>query len=195
MGVPAGYERVRSTRPYYRSSYVFLSRRDRGLTLGSLDDPRLRRLRIGIQITGDDYDNPPAAQALAARHLASNVRGYTVYGDYSIRDPQRRVVDAVARGEVDTAIVWGPFAGYYAKHEPVALTIRPVRPAVDRRAGPFTFAIAMGVRKDDRALRDALDRAIVRRGGEIRAILRRFGVPIVAAPGGSTGAPAPAPGS
>src|SRR5579884_3825551 len=113
MGVPAGYELARPTRPYYRSSYVFVSRRGRIDSVRSFDDPRLARLRIGIQLVGSDYANPPAAQALAARHLVANVRGYTVYGDYSRPDPQRGVVDAVAKGEVDVAVVWGPLAGYY----------------------------------------------------------------------------------
>ena len=75
----------------------------------------LKPLTIGIQITGDDYNNPPAAQALAARHIVQNVRGFTVYGDYSRPDPQREIVDAVADGRVDVAVVWGPLAGYYAK--------------------------------------------------------------------------------
>src|SRR5579871_6916877 len=42
MGVPARYELARPTRPYYRSGYVFVSRRDRRLDIRSLDDPRLR---------------------------------------------------------------------------------------------------------------------------------------------------------
>src|SRR3954452_21089569 len=118
IGVPVQYERVQSARAYYRSSYAFVTRRDRHLRITSFDDARLKRLTIGIQITGDDYNNPPAAQALAARHLNDNVRGYTVYGDYSKPDPQREVVDAVADGRVDVAVVWGPFAGYFGRREP-----------------------------------------------------------------------------
>jgi mxaJ protein len=178
VGLPARFERTRTTRPYYRSSYVFVSRRDRGPAIRSFDDPRLRQLSIGIQVTGDDYANPPAAQALAARKIVRNIRGFTVYGDYSRPDPQREVVDAVARGDVDVAVVWGPLAGYYARHETVALDIVPVSPPRDG-AIPFTFDIAMGVRRGDAALRDAIDRAIARRGPDIRRILRQFGVPLI----------------
>jgi len=179
MGVPAHYDLARPTRAYYRSSYVFVSQRDRKLGVRSFDDPRLRRLRIGIQITGTDYANPPAAQALASRHITSNVRGFTVYGDYSRADPQRDIVDAVARGEVDIAIVWGPLAGYYARREPVPIDIEPVAPQQDGPQLPFAFDISMGVRKDDVSLHDALDRAIVKRHGDITRILREFGVPLV----------------
>ena len=178
IGVPAGYDLVKTTQPYYRSTYVFVSRRDHRLQLGSFDAPVLRRLSIGIQITGDDYENPPAAQALAARRLAANVRGYTVYGDYSRPDPQRAIVDDVSAGRVDTAVVWGPIAGFFAAREPVALRLVPVTPSRDAAAGPFVFDIAMGVRKDDAALQQALDRVLERRRGDIQQILRRYGVPL-----------------
>lgn len=178
VGVPAGFERVATTRPYYRSSYVFVTRRDRQLDVHSFDDERLRDMRIAIQVTGDDYANPPAAQALAVRHLVRNVRGFTVYGDYSRRDPQRDVIDAVADRSVDIAVVWGPLAGYFARLESAPMKLVPVEPSPDRDT-PFRFAIAMGVRRDDRALHDAVDRVIAHRQLEIRRILSSFGVPLV----------------
>ena len=89
IGVPAQYGLLQPTRSYYRSSYAFVSRRDRHLHIDSFDAPSLKTLTIGIQISGDDYNNPPAAQELASRHLVQNVRGFTVYGDYSRPDPQR----------------------------------------------------------------------------------------------------------
>jgi mxaJ protein len=179
IGVPANYGLVQPTQAYYRSTYAFVSRRDRHLRVQSFDDERLKTLTIGIQITGDDYDNPPAAQALAARHLAANVRGYTVYGDYSKPDPQRDVVDAVAERRVDVAVVWGPLAGYYGRHEPVAIDVTPVRAQEENHSLAFAFDIAMGVRRGDTKLRDALDRVITRRSADIRRILTSYGVPLV----------------
>ena len=178
IGVPAHYELVRTTRPYYRSSYVFVTR-GRSPAPRSLDDPVLRHATIGIQITGDDYENPPAAEALAARHLADRVRGYPVYGDYSRPDPQRAVVDDVGQGRIDTAIVWGPIAGYFARGSKVPLHLSAVSPERDPVAGPFTFDIAMGVRSEDVVLARVLDEEIARRQADIDAILRRFGVPLV----------------
>jgi quinoprotein dehydrogenase-associated probable ABC transporter substrate-binding protein len=178
IGVPARLDRVQSTRPYYRSSYTFVSRRDRDLRVRSFDDARLQGLKIGVQITGDDYNNPPAAQALAARHLAGNVRGYTVYGDYSKADPQREIVDAVADGRVDIAVVWGPFAGYYARREPAVIDVVAVSADADAPGLAFAFDIAMGVRREDKTLRDQLDAIIVHRRAEIRRILTSYGVPL-----------------
>src|SRR5256885_5389623 len=128
IGVPAEFDPLRSTAPYYRSTYVFVSRRDRALHVRSFDDPRLKTLTIGIQVTGDDYANPPAAQALASRQIIQNVRGYTVYGDYSRPNPPRGLIDAVADGKVDVAVAWGPLAGYFARREPVPMDVTPVSP-------------------------------------------------------------------
>jgi mxaJ protein len=180
LGVPAQFEMARPTRPYYRSTYVFVTRRGHGTPVRSLDDPRLKQFRIGVEMTGEDYENPPAVQALAARHIIDNVRGYLVYGDYSMPNPPRRVIDAVSSGQVDTAIVWGPLAGYFAKESRVPLDVVAVTPQRDGPALPFVFDIAMGVRRGDTALHDALDRVLARRAPEIRQILERFGVPLVA---------------
>jgi mxaJ protein len=177
IGVPSGFAAARATAPYYRSSYVFAVRRDRRLALGSLDDPRLRRLRIGVQLIGDDGANSPPAHALARRGIVGNVVGYSVYGDYAQPSPLGPIMAAVDRGDIDTAIVWGPAAGFFARGgaHPIALT--PVSPGLDVAALPFVFAISMGVRRDDTALGAELDDFISRRRADLDAILDRYGVP------------------
>jgi quinoprotein dehydrogenase-associated probable ABC transporter substrate-binding protein len=175
MGVPADYARTANTRPYYRSTYVFVTRVDRHLRLRSFDDPRLTRLRIGLHVIGDDYANVPPAEALARRGIVGNVRGYTLYGDYSRPDPPRNLLDALARGEIDVAIAWGPLAGYFARREPVALEITPAGAVHDLL--PMAFDIAIGVRRGDSELRRALDRALVRQRTQIRKVLSGYGVP------------------
>src|SRR3954470_17570292 len=71
MGVPSALDSVSVTRPYYRSTYVFVSRRDRNLHITSLTDERLSQLRIGIHIVGDDY--APPAFALSRRGITQNI--------------------------------------------------------------------------------------------------------------------------
>src|SRR4051794_36281732 len=98
MGVPEHFDLALTTRPYYRSTYVFVTRRDNGARIRSLDDRRLHTMRIGVQIVGEDYENPPPVQALATRGLADRIRGYTVYGNYADAAPQRPLIESVARG-------------------------------------------------------------------------------------------------
>jgi mxaJ protein len=177
IGVPTSSDMVRVTRPYYRSSYMFVSRRGRRPPISSFDDPRLRHLRIGIPITGNDYANPPAEQALAARHIVDNVRGYPVYGDYSRARPSWGALNALLENEVDVAVAWGPLAGYFARQAASPIDIVPVAGPIDPQV-PFAFDISMGVRRGDRELAAALDDVIARSASEIRQILLSYAVPL-----------------
>jgi mxaJ protein len=179
MGVPSSFDLALVTRPYYRSTYVFLSRRDRRLGVRSFDDPVLRKLRIGVQLIGDDYANSPPAHAFAKRGIVGNLIGYTVYGDYREDSPPARIVRAVAAGDVDLAVVWGPLAGYFAPRQPVPLEMVPVSPQIDLPFLPYVYDISMAVRRRDPQLRDRLDGILQKKRPEIEAILNRFGVPRV----------------
>ena len=182
-GMASSGDMTGTTDPYYRSTYVFVSRRDHGLqSLVSLDDPRLRRLRIGVQLVGDDGANPPPAMALARRGITGNVRGYTVYGNYADKAPQAAVIRAVAKGDVDVAVVWGPTAGYFAAQSGVPMVLTPVTPWLDGPQSPMVFDISMGLRRDDRALRRELDRALTRNRAAIDKILDDYHVPRVGDP-------------
>ena len=176
LGVPAHYGMVRTTDPYYRSTYVFVTRRDRNLHIISLDDPRLRTLRVGVHLIGDDYANSPAAHSLGRRGATSNVVGYTLYGDYSKPNPPARLIEAVENNDVDVAVAWGPLAGYFAKRSPVPLDLEPVTPRQDGVMS-YVFDIAMGVRRRDSTRSAVLNAEIARRGPEIERILTDYGVP------------------
>jgi mxaJ protein len=176
LGVPTHLDRTDTTRPYYRSTYVFVTPRRRNLALHSLDDPALHRLRIGVQMIGDDFSNSPPAHALSNRGIIANVVGYSVIGDYSQPNPPARIVEAVARGDVDAALAWGPMAAYFADRQPEPLDITPVLPHADPNL-PFTFDISMAVRPGDDGRRAQLDAFIVRRRDAIDRLLAEFHVP------------------
>jgi quinoprotein dehydrogenase-associated probable ABC transporter substrate-binding protein len=179
MGMPPGTGGVLTTRPYYRSTYVFVSRQEKHLTIASLDDPILRRLKIGVQLVGDDYANTPPVHALSRRGIVNNIVGFRVVGDYSEPNPPARVIDAVAADDVDVAIAWGPLAGYFAKRSRVPLLLTPVLPAVDPPGLRFVFEIALAVRKDDQKLKTELDQILIERKPVIDSILDQYGVPRV----------------
>jgi mxaJ protein len=179
MGIAANVDMVETTRPYYRSAYVFLSRSDRRYALSSLTDPRLHQLAIGVQLIGDDGANTPPAHALSEQGIVDNVVGYTVYGDYRQPNPPARIVEAVETGKIDVAAVWGPLAGYFAQRSPVALTVTPIGGTEDFKPLVFQFDIAVGVRKGDHARRAQIDEVLAQHRAEITHLLESFGVPLV----------------
>lgn len=176
MGVPTGLDPVLVTRPYYRSTYTFVTRRSTP-PIASFDDPALRRLRVGVQIVGDGEASSPPVAALTRRGIVENVTGYTILGDYRRPNPPSHIVRAVADGEVDVGIVWGPLAGYFAKQSPVPLRVDPVSPEIDLPYLPFVFDIAIGVRRGESAFRDRLDGVLRRRRRDIDRLLASYGVP------------------
>jgi mxaJ protein len=183
IGLPTSVELALTTRPYYRSTYVFVTRRDRRLRLHSIDDEALRQLRIGVPLVGDDGANAPPAHALSRRGIIRNVVGYSVYGDYRSESPPARIIDAVASGEIDVATAWGPLAGYFAGRQKVALELTPIEPQIDVPFLPFVFDISAAVRRDSDGLRARLEEVLLRRRAEIDAILAAFNVPRVDRPG------------
>ncbi|HXM38272.1 MAG TPA: quinoprotein dehydrogenase-associated putative ABC transporter substrate-binding protein [Gemmatimonadales bacterium] len=202
IGVPKEYDPVFTTMPYYRSTYVFVYRQDRDRGIRSLDDTVLRHIKIGVNLIGYDYTNTPPAHALGARGVVGNLVGFGTF--YSADQRPESIIDAVARGDVDIAIVWGPLAGYFAPRESVSLAVVPLPDSVDRTGLPMAYDMAMGVRRADRATLGAqLNDIISRRQAEITRILAEYHVPTLAlsraaisagaAPAGSPPPPPPPP--
>jgi len=174
MGVPVGYDLVRPTAPYYRSTYVFIYPHGR-TPITSLDDPVLKKLKIGVHLLGNDYENPPPVHELGKRHIVDNVVGFNTF--YSAENPPSAIVDAVAAGKIDVAIVWGPVGGYYAARQKTPLQVTPI----PSKPGdlPFAFDIAMGVKKGNDALHARVQQALTHHKVEIEQILKEFNVPLL----------------
>lgn len=165
MGLSAMYPGVLETKPYYRSSYVFVYRKNAGMRLQGLSDSALANLRIGMHIV--DANLAPPSIELARRGIVRNVKGYSLFGAYGESHPASKIVDAVRSGEIDVAIVWGPLGGYFGRD----LQVQPIPDS------QFTYPIAVAVRAKDVALRDQLQSALDRHRDEIRRILASYGVP------------------
>lgn len=179
-GVGSTIEGIATSAPYYRSSYMVVTRSgDRLGTFTSFDDPRLKTLRIGVQLIGDDGVNTPPAHALMHRGIVQNVRGFMVQGDYRQKYPQDAILGALTSGKLDVAYVWGPVAGYYALRHPGAVTVRQVSPAFDGPQLPMMFDVSIGVRKQDKDLLQNVDTILRNRRPKIEHLLQRYGVPLV----------------
>jgi mxaJ protein len=178
-GISSNVEMVATTRPYYRSTYMFVSRADAKLNGLTLDDPRLKKLKIGVELVGDDASNTPPAHALSSRGIVANVRGYMLYGDYAKPNPPAEIVHAVERRDVDVALVWGPLAGYFAAKSSVPLRLEPVTPWMADMQWPMQFDISVGVQKDDQKLLKSIDQILAQRSGDIQRLLTAYHVPLV----------------
>jgi mxaJ protein len=175
MGWPEGSRGVATTRPYYRTTWMFVTRAEEGPAPTSFDDPRLPGAVVGVAVVGEGADTAPVI-ALGRRGVVDRLRRYAVGGDLGDGgDAAERMVADVANGTLDVALVWGPSAGYYAKRQTVPLALTPT-PVSDGDGVPFTLPIAMAVKKGS-PLRDELDAALARRAPEIAAILAEYGVP------------------
>jgi mxaJ protein len=177
-GVAAGMDMLTTTRPYYSSAYVFVSRKADGLDIRSFDDPRLKTLTIGVQMVGNDAMNTPPAHALARRGITQNVRGFMLYGDYRDPNPPAAIIQAVADRKIDVAVAWGPMAGYFAARKKPALAVSPIATPFDSSGWPMRFDIAMGVKKGNTALAGEIDAVLEREAGNIKDILNNYGVPV-----------------
>jgi ABC-type amino acid transport substrate-binding protein len=180
IGVPKEFERVMTTRPYYRSGFAWIEGpRARGIV--ALEDPRLANLRLGVQLVGNDLAATPPGHALVRAGYVDNVRGFPVMGD---GPAVQRLARAIAEGELDAGLAWGPQASWFAAHAGRELDVRLARAPAGLEGQPFEFDIAMGVRRGDRALRDELDAILLKRRADIDAILAAYGVPRTDAPPG-----------
>jgi len=197
-GVAVGVDRIATSRPYYRSTYVFVTRKNASLKGLTLDDLRLRSLKIAVQMIGNDATNTPPAHALSRRGIVDNVRGYMLYGNYETPNPPAAIIDSVAKGDVDVALVWGPLAGYFAAHSPVPLRLERVTPVLDDATWPMTYGISVGVNRRNLQLLAEVQRTLDQERPAIDAILADYAVPIVPIdehrePGGDQRMPDPTP--
>jgi mxaJ protein len=179
IGAPSEWSAVLTTRPYYVSSYVFVYPKNKYSSLSSFDDPVLHKLKIGLPLISGGGSNPPPSYALARRGLESNVVGYSMF------EPDK-LIEAVASGEIDVAIIWGPFGGYFAKKQAIPLAVTPVAAGDDDSSLRFTYDMSIGVRRGDTAFKDQLELVLDRRRKEIRGVLDQYGVPVISPGGGGS---------
>jgi mxaJ protein len=180
IGIPKGYDPVLWTKSYYRSAYVLVYPRARGFQIRSLGDPRLRQLKIGV------HRGTPPHDVLAEGGIIDNVVSYSLFWDPRDPDPRSRpgqLLEDVLAARIDVGIVWGPLAGYFAKRPGVPpLELIPLQ---DGGPIPLTFEVSMGVKKEEKELKAALEQVIDRRQAEIRKVLDDYGVPVLSPKGGA----------
>lgn len=178
LGVPAGFEQVSATKPYYRSTYALVYASGRGLDgvasgeqFLALDRERLAKLRIGL------YDRSPASAWLAKHGLVDSGVPYPILSPDPDNYPGQMLERDLAGGKLDAAIVWGPIAGFVAQRVKAPKLV--VVPLASEPGVKFDYAIAMGVRYGEREWKQQVEQLIDSHQGEIRQILQSYGVPLL----------------
>jgi quinoprotein dehydrogenase-associated probable ABC transporter substrate-binding protein len=172
LDMPVDADDVLTTKAMYRSTFVLAYRSDRGVSIKSLDDPRLRKLKIGV------YETSAIRESLA-NHGIGNVQVHYLSHDADLvpKDQPSYQIQQVIDGSLDVAAAWGPMAGYYKVVLHAPLTIQPANLMDD--TVPLQFDMALAVRRGNHDLEHRLEQAMEQQRDALRAVLTEFGVPLV----------------
>jgi mxaJ protein len=178
------------TDAYYKSAYVFITRKDREIDISSWNDALLKNhdFRIGMM-----HDSPGKVMLLQLDRFDdmfdyfAEKQKYQSTRNRAIRVEPQEIVNDVATKYVHSANLWGPDAGRYVKASKVPLKMQVIKDDAVKSNGekvPMHYEIAMGVRKDDTALLQDLNRVIKEKQAEIEAVLINEGIPLLPISGG-----------
>ena len=172
LDMPADADDVLVTKALYRTTFVLVYRNDRGLSIKSLDDPRLKKLKVGV------YETSAIREALADHGVGKVEIHYLSHNADLVPENQPSYqMQQVIDGKLDVAGVWGPSAGYFAKVKKAPIVVQPANLMDDTVQMEFDMAIAL--RRNDRELLGRLDQVLVQKRDALRAVLDDFGVPLV----------------
>ena len=170
MSTTSDNDSMRTTKPYYRSGYVFVYRKSSGYNIKDWDSPDLRKGIIGL------VGQSPPSRPLYDHGLMENARPYRLQRDLNF--PPSQLIDDLVKGDIDVAIVWGPIAGYYAKRASIPLEVVMIPEYESKNVrGKENWNISIGVRHKDKARQQEINAALERRKADIDKILDEYGVP------------------
>lgn len=172
IGFAQGDELVQNTNPYYRTAYALVFKSGGSLDgVTTLSDPRLKDKRLGV-VAGT-----PPSNLLVVNGLMAHAKPYPLLVDTRIDSSARDMIRDLNTDQIHAGVLWGPMAGYYAKHAAPPLEVVPL---VEETAGPrLSYHITMGVRASDQEWKRTLNRLIRENREATDAILRDYGVPLL----------------
>ena len=177
MGMGSDVDNLRTSKPYYRSGYVFVYRKSSNYNIKDWDSPDLRKGIIGI------VGQSPPTIALRDHDLMGNAHPYRLQRDLNM--PPSEMIDDLVAGKNDIAIIWGPIGGYFAKQSKEPLVVVPIptfkseRDSFDTEKGKSQFNISVAVRKKDKDRMEMIQGALDRNQSKIMKILDDYGIPHV----------------
>ena len=179
MGMSPDNDRILTTTPLYRSTFVLASREDRNYNFKNLDDPRLKELSVGV------FQHSAMRTELMEHGVSGEEANLKLHiishnADLVLSNQPTRQVQDVVDGKLDVAGAWGPLAGWYNTEKvnggkPLALV--PMN-TIDTVL-PMEFDLSIGLKKQDTKLKEKIETALVEQRDKIKQILVGYGVPLV----------------
>jgi quinoprotein dehydrogenase-associated probable ABC transporter substrate-binding protein len=178
MGVPAGYEMALTTIPYYESTYVLLIAKNRGWDdikdasqLTNLPLQRQESLKIAM------FDRGPGTIWMQKYGLLDQGIPYQSMSGDNENNVAMQIDQDIKSRKIDMVIIWGPMAAYIIKENP-----KNSFAMIPMKSGPgmkFNYAMAMGVRNNDKTRKATLDKLITKKMKGIQAIMESYHVPLL----------------
>lgn len=184
VGLDTGDPRVATSKSYYRTGYVFVSRADRDLDVKSWNDARLKKaghIVVAFGSPGEVLLKDRGQYEDNMAYLYSLVNFRSARNQYTQIDPSR-MVGEVVNGSAEIAVGFAPDVARYVKASTVPLRMALIEDDAAKSNGekvPQRFAQSVAVRRDDKALLDAVNTALVAAKPKIDEILKAEGVPLL----------------
>jgi quinoprotein dehydrogenase-associated probable ABC transporter substrate-binding protein len=179
MGLPTGYDLTETTIPYYTSTYVLLIAKGRGwddialdaAQLTNVSPDRQEKLKIAM------FDQGPGTTWLQKSGLLDYGIPYQSMSGDDENNVAMQIDKDLKAKKIDMVIIWGPMAGYIISQSPHnSYTVIPMKSTPGMQ---FDFPMSMGVRKTDKERKAVLDRLIVKKSKEIKAIIASYNIPLL----------------
>jgi mxaJ protein len=176
MAAPEGFELAATTIPYFRSTWVLVFAKGRGMDevktvddLARLPEDVKNKIRIGL------FDRSPAAEWLMANGLIGSMVPYQAMNGDVADFPERIIQEDLVQGKIDATFVWGPVGGHAAKLvKDVDLVVLPMPPDTGVK---YDFQMHMAVRHGENEWKETINGLIRKHQADIDAILEEYGVP------------------
>ena len=179
MGLPTGYDLTETTIPYYTSTYVLLIAKGRGWDDITLDAAQLtnitpeRQDKLKIAM----FDQTPGTAWLQRSGLLEYGIPYQAMTGDDENNVAMQISKDLKAKKIDMVIIWGPMAGYIISQSPKnSYTMIPMKASMGVK---FDFPMSIGVRKSDKERKAVLDRLILQKGKEIKAIIADYNIPLL----------------
>ena len=172
---PAIHELVQNSNPFYSSSYVMMTLEEKNINIKSLSDPIIKEKDYKIGII---HATPPTSH-VAKNKLFEQVKFYLQAADPRKQKPWTDITNDLVNGELDIAILWGPYAGYEAKLAKKKIKLVPLTKEEKVGRGTMVYRFTMGIRRNEPEWGKTINNLIKDNQSEINEILREYNIPLL----------------